>query len=136
MTRLLRLLRSGSPRERVAAASQLRGLIRLTRPEMLGGSVVTDLIPALDDEDDDVREQVAVCFEEMGPAAKAVIPALVKGIEGHKRFYFAEALVGVGAASLTALRKLADEADPEVAAIGRWGLGHPKFSQPQSTTAP
>ena len=126
---LLQQIRTGSSKERIDSACSLRGLIRRSRPEMPVATLLPTLIQALEDDDDDVRECVAACIEEMGPAGSQAIPALISRIKAHHRYYFAEAAVGVGLAAVPALTKLLDDPDATVRRIAAWGLGSPQLSR-------
>jgi HEAT repeat protein len=100
---LAELLRSGTPEERMAAATTLWGMGRR------GQAAVPELTVALADADPRLRGAAAMALEGMGPAAAGAVPALAKALSDRDpgvRQSAAKALGAIGPAARAALPAL------------------------------
>jgi HEAT repeat protein len=99
------LLESGSPEERILAATTIWGM----------GSRAATAVPALSvalaDPDPELRVTVAMALENMGPAARDAVPALVNALQDRER--------PVRQAAVKALGAVGPEASSALPAIDR-----------------
>ncbi len=99
------LLRGGTPRERVLAATTLWGM------GVRGRAGVPALAEALGDPDADLRVTSAMALENMGPAARDAVPALARALGDRER--------SVRQAAVKALGAIGPEASPALPALER-----------------
>lgn len=94
------------------------------------GVVVSALIIALGDKDENVRFQAADALGAIGPEAKAAVPALIVALhepDSFTRNYVPHcaihALVEIGPAAIPALVQALDDANGRVRSCAAWALG-------------
>ncbi|MBX7098556.1 MAG: HEAT repeat domain-containing protein [Myxococcaceae bacterium] len=101
----------------------------------LGPAVVPELVKALGDPLPMVRSQVAAVATKLGPAAKACVPALTKGVtdaDADVRWNSANALGAIGKASapaLSALETMTKDPLPPLADAARDAIAKIKAAQ-------
>ena len=88
---LVRLLRTGAPRERVLAATTLWGM------GAKASSAVPALAAALADGDPELRVACVMALENMGPAARDAAPALAAALGDPERSVRQAAVKALGA---------------------------------------
>jgi HEAT repeat protein len=88
---LAELLRSGTPDERLLAATTLWGM------GARGSAAVPALAAALRDPNPELRVTSAMALENMGPAARDAVPALVRALRDRERPVRQAAVKALGA---------------------------------------
>lgn len=102
---LVKLLETGSPEDKVLAATTIWGM------GARAAAAVPALSVALSDPNPDLRVTAAMALENMGPSGRGAVPALVKALQDRER--------PVRQAAVKALGAIGPDASPALPALDR-----------------
>ncbi len=102
---------------RFEAADRLWDLTEKINPGAVDDKTLADMISLMNTRDDAVRGSVAAALGNLGPRAKAAVPALLKDIRETECWF--EEVTSAGAARL-ALRRIGVKPPPHADCTGRW----------------